>query len=92
MSAENVFEIEAAVIADGLKLSLPQLRDQMQAGRVTSLCERGTGAEEGRHRLTFFSEHRRFRVIVDDNGAILQRSTVDFGSGRLPPAARKPGG
>jgi hypothetical protein len=42
--------------------------------------------------LTFFSEHRRFRVVVDDNGAIIQRSALDFGEASLPPSARKRGG
>ena len=49
-------------------------------------------ADQGRHRLTFFSEHRRFRVVVDASGAIIQRSTVDFGDSTLPKSVRKPGG
>ena len=46
----------------------------------------------GRHRLTFFSEHRRFRVVVDETGAIIQRSAVDFGDSSLPKSVRKAGG
>jgi len=88
----GVIEVEASVIADGLDLSLPQLREQMREGRITSISERGTGADSGRHRLTFFSEHRRFRVVVDADGAIIQRSAVDFGDAKLPRSARKPGG
>jgi hypothetical protein len=45
-----------------------------------------------RHRLTFFSEHRRFRVVVDETGAIIQRSAVDFGETLLPKSVRKAGG
>lgn len=85
-------EVEASVIAEGLDLSLSQLRQQMQEGRITSLSERGTGEDLGRHRLTFFSEHRRFRVVLDERGAIIQRSTIDFGDAKLPRSARKPGG
>ena len=44
------------------------------------------------YRLTFFSAHRRFRVVVDEGGAIIQRSTLDFGDSPLPQALRKPGG
>ncbi|MBI5909426.1 MAG: hypothetical protein HY848_05685 [Betaproteobacteria bacterium] len=86
---DGVIEVEASVIAEGLDLSLPQLQRQMRAGRVTSLAERGTGEDAGRHRLTFFSDHRRFRVVVDERGAIIQRSAVDFGETGLPRSARK---
>ncbi len=85
-------QIDASVIAEGLGIALPVLRQQMQAGEITSLSERGVDADLGRHRLTFFSEHRRFRVIVDDSGAILQRSALDFGDAPLPDSVRKPGG
>jgi Family of unknown function (DUF6522) len=58
---------------------------------ITSLCERGIDADRGRHRLTFFSEHRRFRLVVDDRGTIVRRSTLDFGDSPLPASVRKPG-
>ena len=66
------------------------LQEEMRAGRITSLAERGVDADSGRHRLTFFSEHRRFRVVVDETGAIIQRSAVDFGNSLLPKSVRKP--
>jgi hypothetical protein len=80
------------VIADGLGITLPVLRQQMRAGKITSLSERGTDADRGRHRLTFFSEHRRFRLVIDDSGAIIQRSAIDFGDSPVPRSIRKPGG
>ena len=89
---DSVIEIEASVIAEGLDLSLPQLKQQMRAGRITSLSERGAGEDAGRHRLTFFSEHRRFRVVVDERGVIIQRSAIDFGKEKLPRSVRKPVG
>jgi uncharacterized protein DUF6522 len=89
---DDAIEIEASVIAEGLDLSLPQLRQQMRAGRITSFSERGTGEDLGRHRLTFFSEHRRFRVVVDERGTIIRRSAVDFGEEKLPRSVHKPGG
>jgi Family of unknown function (DUF6522) len=85
-------QIDASVIAEGLGIALPVLKQQMQAGEITSLSERGVDADLGRHRLTFFSKHRRFRVVVDDSGAILQRSALDFGDAPLPDSVRKPGG
>ena len=85
-------EIDALVIAEGLGIALPLLRKQMRAGKITSLSERGIGDDGGRHRLTFFSEHRRFRVVVDESGAIIQRSTLSFGDSPLPKSVRRPGG
>jgi hypothetical protein len=85
-------QIDASIVAEGLGLALPLLQEAMRAGRITSLSERGVDEDAGRHRLTFFSEHRRFRVVVDETGAIIQRSAVDFGDGSLPNSARKPGG
>ena len=85
-------QIDASIVAEGLGLTPSLLRQEMRAGRVTSLAERGLDADSGRHRLTFFSEHRRFRVVVDATGAIIQRSAVDFGDARVPRSARKLGG
>lgn len=84
-------QIDASLIAEGLGITLPLLRQQMQAGEITSLAERGTDADNGRHRLTFFSAHRRFRLVVDAEGAIIQRSALDFGNSPLPKSVRKPG-
>jgi hypothetical protein len=84
--------IEASVIAEGLGIALPQLKQQMRDGRVTSLSERGIDDDSGRYRLTFFSEHRRFRIVIDETGTILQRSSLDFGTAPLPKSVRKPGG
>ena len=85
-------QIDAAIVAEGLGLAPSLLQEEMRAGRITSLAERGVDADSGRHRLTFFSEHRRFRVVVDETGAIIQRSAVDFGNSSLPKSVHKPGG
>lgn len=89
---DGELQIDASVIAEGLGIAVPVLKQQMQAGEITSLSERGLDADLGRHRLTFFSKHRRFRIVVDDSGAILQRSALDFGEAPLPDSVRKPGG
>jgi Family of unknown function (DUF6522) len=88
---DGAIQVDAAIIAEGLGVALPVFRKQMHAGKITSLCERGIDADRGRHRLTFFSEHRRFRLVVDDRGAIVRRSTLDFGDSPLPASVRKPG-
>jgi Family of unknown function (DUF6522) len=85
-------QIDASIVAEGLGLTPSLLQQEMQAGRITSLAERGVDADAGRHRLTFFSGHRRFRVVVDETGAIIQRTTVDFGDALLPKSARRTSG
>ena len=85
-------QIDAAIVAEGLGLALHRLQQDMRDGRITSFAERGIDADSGRHRLTFLSEHRRFRVVVDATGAIIQRSAVDFEGSSLPKSVHKPGG
>jgi len=85
-------QIDASIVAEGLGLTPLLLRKEMRAGRITSLTERGVDADLGRHRLTFFSKHRRFRVVIDAAGVIIQRSALDFGQASLPKSARKVGG
>jgi len=50
----------------------------MRKGEITSLCERGVNEDAGRYRLTFFHKSRRFRLVVDGTGTVIQRSIVDF--------------
>jgi hypothetical protein len=89
--ADGGVEIDASIVAEGLGIALPRLKEGMRRGTITSISERGVDADQGRHRLTFFSEHRRFRVVVDASGEIVQRSAVDFGDSALPKSVRKPG-
>jgi hypothetical protein len=63
---DDAVQIDATIVADGLGIALPLLRKGMRDGKITSLSEQGIDADKGRHRLTFFSEHRRFRVVVDE--------------------------
>ncbi len=90
--ADHDIQVDASVIAEGLGIALPLLKEQMRAGKITTISERGIDADSGRHRLTFLSEHRRFRLVIDGDGTILQRSTLDFGKSSLPRSAHKPGG
>jgi uncharacterized protein DUF6522 len=89
--ADGAVEIDASIVAEGLGIALPRLREGMRNGTITSISERGIDADQGRRRLTFFSEHRRFRVVIDASGTILQRSAVDFGDSMPPKSLRKPG-
>jgi len=76
---DGTFEIDAVIIAEGLVIDASFVQQRMRDGTVKSRCERGTDSDEGRYRLTFFTERRRLRLIVDEAGNVLQRSTIDFG-------------
>jgi hypothetical protein len=82
-------EVPAELIAEGLGVSVAQMRGLMSAGAITSRCESGVDDDAGRHRLTFFCGARRFRLIVDDEGRVIRRSAVDFGKRPLPLALRR---
>ena len=84
-------QVDAELISDGLGIDVSSLQAGMREGKIASRYERGINEDEGRHRLTFFTEHRRLRLIVDETGSIIQRSTIDFSGRRLPTSVRKPG-
>jgi hypothetical protein len=88
---DGAIQIDAAIVAEGLGIPPPLLLERMREGKITSLSEHGIDADSGRHRLTFFSANRRFRLVVDESGTIIQRSTLDYGDLPLPMAARRPG-
>lgn len=88
----GAIEVDATIVAQGLEI-LPELvLQRLREGRITSLCERGIDADSGRYRLTFFAENRLFRLVVDEGGAIIQRSAIDYGARPLPTAAHRTGG
>jgi hypothetical protein len=82
--------IDAAVIGQGLNVDASLVQVRMREGKITVLCERGVDEDAGRYRITFFHENRRFRLVVDEEGNAIQRSTVDFGDHQLPTSMRKP--
>lgn len=88
---DGAIQIDATVVAKGLGIVPTLLLERLREGKITSLCERGTDVDSGRYRLTFFSVNRRFRLVVDESGAIVQRSAINFGDLPLPTSARRPG-
>lgn len=88
---DGAIQVEVAIVAKGLGIEPSLVRERMRDGKITTLCERGIDDDEGHHRLSFFSENRRFRLVVDEEGDVIQRSSIDFGDRGLPPSARRPG-
>ena len=87
---ERTLSIDAGVIGRGLNVEPSLVQVRMREGKITVLCERGVDEDAGRYRMTFFHENRRFRLVVDEEGNAIQRSTVDFGDRQLPASMHKP--
>jgi hypothetical protein len=73
-------QVDASIVAEGLGLPPALLREGMRTGKIRGISERGVGEHEGRFRLTFFLQRRRFRLVFDSNGSIIQRTTLDLGN------------
>jgi hypothetical protein len=87
---DGALNVDVAIVAEGLGIAPPLVLEGMREGRITSLCERGVDDDDGRYRLTFFSERRRFRVVVDRLGNVVQHSSIDFGDrGRPAPSSKQ---
>lgn len=71
------FSVDAAEIAQGLRIHPAQVLAGMRQRRITSICERGVEEDAGRYRLTFFYARRRFRLVVDEAGTIIDRKVED---------------
>ncbi len=83
--------IDAEVLAPLLDITAADLPDLMRSKAITSICERGIDADDGRYRLSFFYRNRRVRIDVDPAGRVTRRMTIDFGERDLPPQLRRPG-
>jgi Family of unknown function (DUF6522) len=81
---DGALEIEASIIAQGLELEPSSVQALMRKGEITGLSEHGVNKDAGRYRLTFFHKNRRFRLIVDGSGTIIQRAIINFGDRPLP--------
>ena len=73
---DGAIEIDVAVIAKGLGIEPEVVQVQMRGGMITTLCERGVDDDAGTFRLSFFTEHKRFRLILDEAGEVIRRMTL----------------
>ncbi len=80
--------VDAETIAQGLGISPMDVQPLIRSGEITSRCEVGRDQDAGLTRLTFFLRGSRLRIVVDDSGRVLRRSTIDFGRRPLPPSLR----
>jgi len=61
-------EIDGAMVAQAIGLEPAEFRRLMADGRIAVLCERGTGADAGTYRASFYYGGRRARFVVDAHG------------------------
>ena len=79
-------DIDATVVAKGLRMEPEALRTALREGRVTRTVEKGESEDAGRYRVTFYAPTRRFRLHFTTKGAILQTSSVAYSRKVRPPA------
>ncbi len=68
LNPSTTIEVDGAFVARGLSLALPEFRQLMEDRKITVLCERGVGEDEGLFRASFYHEGRRVRLVVDGDG------------------------
>ena len=61
-------EIDGALVARALDLEVEEFRRLMEDRRISVLCERGVGEDEGLYRASFYYGERRAGLVVDANG------------------------
>ena len=64
-------EIDGALVAGKLGLEPAAFRQLMEDRKVSLLCERGVGEDEGLYRATFYYRERRFRAVLEPDGRIV---------------------
>ena len=60
--------IDGAMVARELGLETDQFRQLMADGKISVLCEKGTGEDSGTWRASFYHGKRRARFVVDSRG------------------------
>jgi hypothetical protein len=83
-------QIDANLLGEGLGIEPRSIPGLLRSGAITGRCERGIGEDEGRYRMSFFHQGRRFRIVIHESGRVLQRSCIDFGDQPLPASLRRP--
>ncbi|GIT86845.1 DUF6522 family protein [Roseobacter sp. OBYS 0001] len=69
------FVVDALVLAEAFALEPGDVQKLMRIGEITSLSETGIGEDAGRSRLTFHYGDRAVRLVVDQSGVILKKTS-----------------
>lgn len=68
LNPSRAVEIDGALVARELGLTLADFRQLMAHGKITVLCELGVGEDAGLYRASFYHDGRRARLVVDGEG------------------------
>ena len=71
LASTLLIEIDAALVAWRLGLSVPEFRRLLEDRKITQLCERGTGQDAGLYRASFYYRGKRARLVVDGGGNLV---------------------
>lgn len=77
ISTDEGFQVDAELIGKELGLPPEEVAQRMRDGRITSRCEKGMDADEGRWRLTFYSDGRALRLTLGPDFQIVSRAVFD---------------
>jgi hypothetical protein len=80
-------EVEASIIAEGLRLAPALVQPLLRAGRIASRLECGVDEDAGRHRLTFIHGRRQMQLVVDEAGHVVEQSATEL---TRPPRRSRP--
>lgn len=69
------FVVDAEIVGTAFNLPPANVPAKLRAREITSRCETGVDDDAGRWRLTFYSGGQALRLIVDEAGTIMSRST-----------------
>lgn len=64
-------DIDGELVARTLEMDVEAFRKLMNDGKISVLCERGTGEDAGRYRASFYYAGKRARFVVDETGRVL---------------------
>lgn len=82
---EDGFVVDALVLAEAFGLEPDAVQKLMRLGEITSLSETGIGEDAGRARLTFHYGGRALRLVVDQSGIVLKKTSFTTGSRTATP-------
>lgn len=81
-----VIEIDPAPVARALGLDDAAFLRLLEQHKISQLCERGTGEDEGLYRASFYYLDRRARLVVDRRGRMIgEIERRSAGASRSPP-------
>jgi hypothetical protein len=66
-------ELDAGPVGEGLGVDPREVAAMIDAGIISVLCERGTGEDQGLHRISFYYRRQRLRLLLDRGGRVLGR-------------------